>query len=92
MATKLKLKDTEYYKDHHHDKCYNYTKESEDHHDKGYSWVILSCVFVIAFFHLGIIKAFGVFVPVLVEQLDLNMWAIGFCVSVGIAANSLLGM
>ena len=84
------MKDTEDREDYR-DICYKDTAESEGHRDKGYSWVILSCVFVIAFFHLGIIKVFGVFVPVLVEQLDLNMWAIGFCVSVGIAANSLLG-
>ncbi len=59
--------------------------------DEGYSWVILACVFVVAFFHLGIIKVFGVFIPVLVKELDLNMWAVGFSVSMGIAGNSLLG-
>ena len=57
----------------------------------GYSWVILSSVFVVTFFHLGIVKVFGVFVPEIVEQLEMSMWVVGMCCSIGISLNAILG-
>ncbi|XP_072016483.1 monocarboxylate transporter 12-like [Amphiura filiformis] len=62
------------------------------HMDSGYSWVILLCVFVVTFFHLGIVKVFGVFVPELVEQLEFDMWTVGISCSIGISLNALLGL
>ncbi len=67
------------------------SKERRHQVDSGYSWVVLFGVFVVTFFHLGIVKVFGVFVPEVVEQLGLSMWSVGVSCSVGISLNALLG-
>ena len=60
--------------------------------DRGYSWVVLAATFVVSFFHLGYPKVFGVFVPHLVEQLDMNTWSVGMVCSIGIGLKHVLGM
>ena len=60
--------------------------------DRGYSWVMLAATFVVSFFHLGYPKVFGVFIPHMVEQLDMSTWSVGMACSIGIGLKHILGM
>ena len=59
--------------------------------DTGYSWVILTASFVVSFFHLGVPKVFGVFIPYFVEQLELSTWSAGLVCAAGIGIKAMLG-
>lgn len=60
--------------------------------DGGYSWVVLCASAVVSFFHLGLLKVFGIFVPELVEQLEMSATTVGLSCSIGLALRALLGM
>ena len=61
------------------------------HLDSGYSWVILFAVTFQTFFQLGLVKAFGVFIPELIEQLQMSSMSVGLSCSVGIGLRAILG-
>ena len=62
------------------------------HVDSGYSWVILCASTGVSFFHLGLLKVYGVFVPELVEQLSMSVTAVGLCCSIGLGLRAILGV
>ena len=59
--------------------------------DSGYSWVILFATTLVSFFGLGVVKVFGVFIPELVEQLQMSSSAVGLCCGIGIGLRAVLG-
>ncbi|XP_072030444.1 monocarboxylate transporter 12-like [Amphiura filiformis] len=63
------------------------------HHQKdiGYSWIIALSAFTVTLFQMGVIKVFAVFIPHLVEQLNISTWVVGMAASIGIGLRHLLG-
>ena len=59
--------------------------------DSGYSWVVLFATTLVSFFGLGVVKVFGVFIPELVEQLQMSSSAVGLCCGIGIGLRAVLG-
>ena len=62
-----------------------------NHQEGNTKWVILLGFFVVSLFQQGSIKAFGVLIPSLMEQLDISETEAGFGCGIGIAVARLLG-
>ena len=49
--------------------------------DKGWAWIVLIGAFIALFLETGVIKAFGVLLPTLRQQLETDTWLVGLSIA-----------